>query len=157
MGLPGSGKSTLAKKVSEKYGHFLYDFDDHIPSFMKEKMLKGEIITEEDRLSCTKILIEDLKKVSSNRKVVCACTLIKENHRKLVLTELKHVIFYYLAVDYNVLLARLEKRNNHFFNRNLLERIIKMNEQFNIKHHIIDANRDESSVFSQFNQLFSLV
>lgn len=69
IGLPGSGKSTLAKKISKNMNYLLYDFDDHIPLFIKNKITKGELISEKDRLNCTKKLIQDLNTISKKTKL----------------------------------------------------------------------------------------
>lgn len=153
LGLPGSGKSTLAKRISKELDYGLYDFDDHIPNFMKEKMSKGQIIIEEDRLKCTEILIKDLKKLSEKRKIVCACVLTKDSHRRLVLSQLKNTKIFYLDVPYNTLLERLGDRENHFLKKALLERINNLNEAFSTPYKNIKGEQKEEAVFLEFKEL----
>lgn len=152
LGLPGSGKSTLAKKVSEKRDYLLYDFDDHVPKFMKEKMSRGELITEDDRLRCTEILIGDLKDLSKKGNVVCACVLTKDSHRKSVLSRLDNVRIFNLEIQYCALARRLAQRKDHFVKISLLERIHRINEPFTVSHRSINADQDEESVLSELNR-----
>jgi len=144
LGFPGSGKSTAAKKLAERLNYKLYDFDDHIPEFMQQKMKKGEIITEDDREKCTDILIKDLEEISEN--TVVACTLIKDKHRGKVLDKLDNAKLFFLEASYKTLLQRLSQRKDHFLKQNLLQKVWNLNEPLSVPYHLINAEMDPEAI-----------
>ena len=144
-GLPGAGKSTIGKTVSKRLNMPFYEMDDYLPKLFKEKMEKGELITDEDRNSFFANFTNILKEKDGD--IVVSGYVAKKKHRDL-LSELGDLTFFELDVPENVLRERLKARKEHFFKEETLKKVLLNYEQLtdSIK---IDASKDIENVVKQ--------
>jgi len=120
MGVSGCGKSTIAQKLSEKIGIPFVDADDFHPAQNIEKMSKGIPLNDEDRLPWLQNLNNFLLKESQQKGSILACSALKESYRK-ILSENISVFWVYLKGNFNTIFTRLNNREHHFMDSNLLQ------------------------------------
>ncbi len=123
MGVSGSGKTKIGKLLSDYLGWTFIDADDFHPETNKSKMKRGIPLTDEDRIGWLKQLHETvLDYCLKNRDAVLACSALKESYRKVLLEDVRGCAkVVYLKCDYRTIKARLDRRENHFFNPVLLK------------------------------------
>jgi carbohydrate kinase (thermoresistant glucokinase family) len=120
IGVSGSGKTTIGKKIAKHLNICFFDADDYHSQNNILKMKNGEPLTDSDRASWLLILNQMIHEWNTKGDCVLSCSALKEGYRKL-LSENNNVFFIFLDGGYNLIHQRLLERNNHFFNKNLLE------------------------------------
>ena len=122
MGVSGSGKTAVGAELSKQLGWPFLDGDDFHPIANKEKMHRGEPLTDEDRLPWLQRINTELRqRLNAGQSVILACSALKESYRMALGQDLPNVIFVYLEVDRAVLEQRLAQRKGHFFPKSLLD------------------------------------
>ena len=119
MGVAGSGKSRIGKDSAARAGWAFTDGDDLHPPANKEKMARGEGLTDEDRQGWLEsIRGEVARTVSSNGHRVIACSCLKRKYRDFVLdsevVEPGRAVCVYLRVSEAVSRKRVVERKGHF-------------------------------------------
>lgn len=120
MGVAGSGKSTLAHAVAAEFGWDLGEGDDLHPRANIEKMAAGVPLTDDDRrpwLAAVRAWIEE--RVTAGRDGVIACSALRRSYRDVLRSP--EVLFVLLDGDRDLLLARLQRRRDHFMPASLLD------------------------------------
>jgi gluconokinase len=121
IGVAGSGKTTVGRALAETLGWAFYDADDlHAPDD-RERMRRGEALTDRMRqpwLERVRAVI--VRAANRNEHAVIACSALKQRHRD-VLSRGLPTRFVFLSADADVLRARLQHRPNHFAGVALLE------------------------------------
>jgi gluconokinase len=121
MGVSGCGKSTVAEAVARRTGAEYVDADAYHPKANVEKMSRGIALTDEDRAGWLDILAALLRERSaSDRSVVLACSALKESYRQRLRVS-SEVHFVHLKGSYEILLARMQARTNHFMKPEMLK------------------------------------
>ena len=121
MGVSGSGKTTIGRKLAEVLRCPFYDADDFHPSANKEKMARGEALTDQDREPWLLKLSEEMEKWDRQGPyAVLACSALKQKYRDLLAGKVP-VRWVYLKGDRTLIQKRLEARKGHFFNPALLD------------------------------------
>jgi carbohydrate kinase (thermoresistant glucokinase family) len=121
MGVSGSGKTTIGQKLAEALHCPFYDADDFHPSANKEKMARGEALTDQDREPWLLKLSEEMEKWDRQGPyAVLACSALKQKYRDLLARKVP-VRWVYLKGNREVIQKRLEARKGHFFNPALLD------------------------------------
>jgi len=141
MGPPGSGKTTLGRKIADRHGIQFYDMDDAMPSALKEKMRKGELISDVERESLLASVKSDLYGLLQHGPVVAGCVLVREKHRREFFESFPKCIFFKLVAPPEVLSKRLQGRQSHFFNEAALQKMLATEERIQIPHHLVDVTR----------------
>ena len=122
MGVSGSGKSTIGKLLSDRLQCDFYDADDFHPASNIIKMDRGIPLTDRDRLPWLKDLSNLIEqKLQAGEQGVLACSALKEKYREILHNQDSRVIFIYLQGDYNCIRSRIEQRQGHFMQADLLK------------------------------------
>ena len=78
MGVTGCGKTTIGKHLAQALSLPFYDADDFHPAANKDKMSRGEPLTDKDRagwLRTLRALIETNEAEGTN--IILACSALK--------------------------------------------------------------------------------
>lgn len=122
MGVSGVGKTTIGKLLSEKLGLPFYDADDFHPPGNVEKMENGIPLTDEDRKAWLELLAIRIRDWSRTSGAILACSALKESYRKkLQSSSKKYLHWIFLHSEYEVILARMMLRKDHYFKPDLLQ------------------------------------
>jgi gluconokinase len=152
MGVSGSGKTAVGAELSKQLEWPFLDGDDFHPAANKEKMHRGEPLTDADRLPWLERLNAELRqRLNAGQSVILACSALKESYRKILHQDLPNVIFVYLKVDRAVLEQRLAERKGHFFPKSLLDsQLATMEDPRDAV--IVDENRPIAEVVAEIIQ-----
>jgi gluconokinase len=121
MGVSGSGKSTVGKALADRLGWTFADADDYHPPANREKMSRGEALTDEDRQPWLEKLHDLIKEHALKQKtIVLACSALKEKYREILVGDLEGVILVFLRGDAQLIAERMRQRE-HFMPVSLLE------------------------------------
>ena len=122
MGVSGCGKSSVAKELAVRTGGLFLDADDFHPSQNKEKMRSGIPLTDEDRWGWLNALNRELKNLAKHgRSVFLACSAIRQVYRDRLAAGLSDLRFIYLKGSKELIMQRLQSRQDHFMSPALLE------------------------------------
>jgi gluconokinase len=122
MGVAGSGKTAIGSRVAEQLGWLFLDADDFHPPANVEKMKRGIPLDDNDRAPWLHRMHSELRRqIEEGRSVLLACSALKDSYRDVLSENLPEVRFVFLDVDRSTLLERLQKRQAHFFPKELLD------------------------------------
>jgi gluconokinase len=122
MGVAGSGKTAVGSRVAERLGWTFLDADDFHPAANVEKMKRGIPLNDNDRAPWLDRMHAELRQqLSENHSVLLSCSALKDAYRDILRDQLPEVRFVFLDVDRSTLLDRLQKRQAHFFPKELLD------------------------------------
>ena len=120
-GVAGVGKTTVGQALAVALGWMFYDADDlHTPE-ARERMHRGEALTDTLRqpwLDRVRAVLVHAAERGEN--AVVACSALKQQYRDMLSGGLP-VRFVFLSADADVLRARLQQRTDHFAGVALLE------------------------------------
>ncbi|MGA2810714.1 MAG: gluconokinase [Candidatus Acidiferrum sp.] len=120
MGTTGSGKTTVGKMLAERLGWLFLDADDFHSPQNKEKMHRGLPLSDQDRAPWLAAIHNELLRQNQlGRKVVLACSALKQEYRDELSAALS-VQVVYLKGSEAVLRAHIEGRHGHFAGESLL-------------------------------------
>ena len=121
MGVAGSGKTTVGKLLSDRTGWTFYDADDFHPVENINKMSRGIPLSDEDRkpwLLELKKLIQDT--LIQEQCAILACSALKSSYREMLEVDRPEVILIYLQGDYEQISSRIQQRQAHFMEVEML-------------------------------------
>jgi gluconokinase len=114
MGVTGSGKSTVGQLLAARLGWLYLDADDFHSASNKEKMHRGEHLTEADRIPWLAAIHAELVVQNSKaRNVVLGCSALREEYRRTLRAGLDMKIIY-LRGSKEEIAERLRQRQHHF-------------------------------------------
>jgi gluconokinase len=121
MGVSGSGKTTIGKRLSLVTGIPFFDADDWHPAANKEKMKAGLALDDEDR----KEWLVQLNKLaigqSHQKGAIIACSALKKKYRLQLEENIQSPVYWVLLEgNYELILARMQARKDHFMPPTLL-------------------------------------
>lgn len=120
MGVAGSGKTTIAEALAEALDWPVYDADHYHPESNIAKMSAGEPLTDDDREAWLAALAALLREHAADRTpAVLACSALKQRYRDRLQVD-RSVRFVHLQGDYDLVLARLNERTDHFMKPDML-------------------------------------
>jgi len=128
MGPPGSGKTTLGEALSLETGYKFYDMDRSMPENLKEKMRGGSIISSSERAVYFDKVISELHDLLLADDVIAACVIPHNKDRRVFTNLSSNSKLIKLEVPADVLFERLEKRKEHFFNPDALQKMLETDE-----------------------------
>lgn len=123
MGVSGCGKTTIGSMLAQRLGWSFYEGDDFHPRANVAKMAAGVPLSDGDRaawLDALSTLIRD--KTEAGENGVIACSALKKAYRDaLRISGRSNVRFVYLKGDYELILARMQSRGEHFMKPEMLK------------------------------------
>lgn len=121
MGVSGSGKSAVASGIAQKTGAAFLDGDFLHPRANIEKMSAGHALNDSDRLPWLNALSDAIFAMQrTNRVSLIVCSALKKKYRDILRDGNQHLSFLYLEGEFKLIEGRLKKRQNHFFQPNML-------------------------------------
>lgn len=120
MGVTGSGKSTVGGMLAESLGWQFLDADEFHSAANIQKMKTGIPLDDQDRrqwLQDLRIAMDDVQQ--RHEGAILACSALKESYRAYLFND-NDVKLVYLKGDYDLLKQRLQQRQNHYMNPELL-------------------------------------
>jgi gluconokinase len=121
MGVSGSGKSTVGKALADRLGWMFADADDYHPPANREKMSRGEALTDDDRQPWLERLHDLIAgHALKDQPIVLACSALKEKYRTMLTGDLERVALVFLRGDAELIAERMRQRE-HFMPVSLLE------------------------------------
>ncbi|NJL46780.1 MAG: gluconokinase [Leptolyngbyaceae cyanobacterium SM2_5_2] len=121
MGVSGVGKTTIGKLLAAALKIPFYDGDDFHSENNIAKMSRGEPLTDNDRalwLASLRNLIQQL--LAKHESAIIACSALKASYRQQLQVDPDQVMFVYLKGSYELIQQRLNRRQGHFMNPQLL-------------------------------------
>ena len=115
MGVSGSGKTTIGKLLAGRLSCPFYDGDDFHPPANVSKMAAGIPLTDEDRSGWLRLLADLIHDaLRRGESGVMACSALKAKYRQILNIDPQRVKFVYLKGEYNMILARMQARQDHY-------------------------------------------
>ena len=128
MGVSGCGKSSVGEALAKKLNANFIDGDDLHPEANKLKMAAGIALSDEDRGPW---LLEVGKALSSQPKLVVACSALKRSYRDKIRDAEPEARFIHLHGTKELLMQRVNSRENHFMPASLLDSQLATLEKIN--------------------------
>jgi gluconokinase len=121
MGVAGVGKTTVGRALADSLGWAFYDADDlHAPDD-RERMRRGEAMTDTLRQPwLERVHAVLVQAVEPGENAVVACSALKQEYRDVLARGLP-TEFVFLTADTKVLRERLQRRTGHFASATLLD------------------------------------
>jgi len=121
MGVSGSGKSTVGRVLAERLGWPFHDADDSHTDANKAKMREGIPLDDEDREPWLRELARMIDEAcEDDRDLVLACSALKRSYRDHLRTDRDCVRFVFLQGSLALIERRLNERDGHFMDPDLL-------------------------------------
>ena len=122
MGVSGCGKSSVGKALEAKLGWKFYDGDDFHPQANIDKMASGIPLNDDDRMPWLKNL-HDLvfEQNQLGKSVIVACSALKKSYRDILRDQNPGLIFVHLDGDFDLILKRMQVRENHYMRAEMLK------------------------------------
>ena len=121
MGVTASGKTTVGRRLAAVLGYQFYDADDFHPRANLDKMRRGIPLDDADRLPWLETLRDLVRHcLAEHTNAVLACSALKEAYRQYLLVD-PQVRLVYLQADQELIRQRLQQRQGHFMNPELLK------------------------------------
>lgn len=122
MGVAGSGKTTIGQEVCRRMQYAFFDADSYHPPDNIAKMARNEPLTDDDRAPWLTSLQDLLShQYQAGHSAVLACSALKRQYRQRLFGACPQAKLVYLHGDYELILKRLQQRQNHFATANLLD------------------------------------
>lgn len=121
MGVSGSGKTTLGQALAEQLGWAFADADDYHPAANREKMARGEALTDADRQPWLERLHQLLTEyIAAERPLVLACSALRQHYRDTLQGNLVGIALVFARGSRELIAERMQGRQ-HFMPVSLLE------------------------------------
>lgn len=121
MGVSGSGKTTVAAELARRLGWRFAEGDAFHPEANVAKMRAGIPLTDDDRwpwLDAIAAWIGETR--AKGEHCVVACSALRRAYRKRLAAGRDDVCFVYLQGEYELVAARLARRQGHYMPLSLL-------------------------------------
>lgn len=147
MGVSGSGKTTVGKLLAQNLGWQFFDGDDYHPQSNIRKMQQGFPLEDQDRWPWLDVLNKLMTGILENDKsAVIACSALKKAYRDRLGRNLLQVKFVYLRGSYHLIMQRMQKRQGHYFQADLLASQFEILEVSKDIHQIDIFHKPEAIV-----------
>ena len=121
MGVCGCGKTTIGKLISEQFNLPYFDADDFHSETNVNKLSNGIALNDTDRKPWLETLADNIKIWDKNKGAVLSCSALKESYRELLASKVDVMHWVVLQGNFDLILARLKSRQNHYMNPDLLQ------------------------------------
>lgn len=118
MGVAGCGKSTLAAAAAERLARTWVEGDLLHTEASRDKMARGEPLTDEDRASWLASLCDKLRERPG---VVVTCSALKRAYREQLRQASPGLRFAFLDITPDEAARRVRTRGGHFFAASLID------------------------------------
>ncbi|WP_239495334.1 gluconokinase [Salinicola halophilus] len=116
MGVSSCGKTEIGKQLAEKLDGRFIDGDNYHSKANVEKMARGEPLDDDDRAGWLQRLSELIGDARDNGEtLVVGCSSLKRRYRDTLRTGDDHLAFVFLEGTRELLLQRIQSREDHFF------------------------------------------
>ena len=121
MGVSGVGKTTIGRLLAESFGADFQEGDAfHSPPNLA-KMSRGDPLNDDDRGPWLAALVVAIDAwIADNRRVVLACSALKQRYREILMGPRREVRLVYLKGSRKMVESRLKDRKEHFMPVSLL-------------------------------------
>ncbi|MBC5837457.1 NADP-dependent phosphogluconate dehydrogenase [Flavobacterium muglaense] len=134
MGVSGCGKSTVGQLLSKRLKVTFFDGDDFHPQSNVDKMSNGVPLNDEDRYGWLVTLNKLAKETLESNSCVIVCSALKQSYRDILSTDIQNQTkWIHLAGSFDQILDRINKRENHYMQSDLLQ------SQFDILEEPLNA------------------
>jgi gluconokinase len=121
MGVAGCGKTTVGKALAARLGWDFFDADGFHPPANVAKMAAGIPLDDDDRAPWLAALHGLLSgTLQARRHPVLACSALKQSYRETLLEGNEGIRVVYLRGSYNLILARMNARTEHYMKPGML-------------------------------------
>jgi gluconokinase len=121
MGVAGCGKTTIGKALAARLGWDFFDADGFHPPANVAKMAAGIPLGDDDRAPWLAALHGLLAgTLQAGRHPVLACSALKQRYRETLLAGNEGIRVVYLRGDYDLILARMNARTEHYMKPGML-------------------------------------
>ena len=121
IGPMGCGKTTVGRLLAAQLGWPFDDADDFHPKENVAKMQAGMPLDDHDRQGWLTTLAARIdRRKAAGENLLLACSALKKKYRDLLGIDQQQVFSVYLKGDFELLRARIEGRNHHYMNKDLL-------------------------------------
>lgn len=122
MGVSGSGKSAVAKQAAYILDAVFLDGDFLHPKANILKMRSGVPLNDEDRMPWLTLISNAAFAMSNVNPIsIIICSALKHKYRDIIRGENDNVHFVYLKGSFEVIQARLQKRQGHYQKTGMLQ------------------------------------
>ena len=118
MGPSGCGKTTLAAALSEKLGRPFIEGDDLHPPANRERMARGQPLTDQDRIPFLDAVAAVL---ATKPEPIVTCSALKRAYRDRLRARVPEVFFVEPQVTREELRHRVGNRQGHFMPASLVD------------------------------------
>ena len=119
MGVAGSGKSTVAASLAAHLDASWLEGDDFHSLANRQKMARGQPLTDADRASWLQALCEQLQ--ARPGPVILTCSALKLAYRNRLRSAAPGLRFAFLDIKPAEAARRVASRGGHFFTANLVD------------------------------------
>ncbi|BBB14529.1 gluconokinase (plasmid) [Sphingopyxis sp. FD7] len=117
MGPSGCGKSTIAPLLARALLLTFVEGDDLHPPANRERMARGQALTDDDRAPFLNAVAERLAR---EPRSVVSCSALKRSYRDQLRAGVPDLVFIHPAVPFAELARRVSERSSHFMPASLL-------------------------------------
>lgn len=122
MGVAGSGKTSVGQALADVTGWEFHDADSFHSVAAKDKMSRGEPLTDADRTPWLQTMGEAIAQwLQAEKNTILACSALKASYRQILSADDPRVKLVYLKGGYELIDQRLRDRISHFMKPNLLQ------------------------------------
>lgn len=158
MGVSGVGKSTVGQQLADAMSWEFADADSFHSQKNIDKMSAGIPLTDEDRLPWLKAIQDAIQNWLQNGKnAILACSALKAGYRQALYCNQDEVKLVYLKGSFELIYQRMQARQDHFMQENLLKSQFDALEEPTPEEAIyINVKEPPEAVVAQIKSLLQL-
>lgn len=122
MGVSGVGKSTVGQQLADAMSWEFADADSFHSQENINKMSAGIPLTDEDRLPWLLAIQDAIQEwLQNGQNRILACSALKAGYRQALYCHQDEVKLVYLKGSFELIYQRMQARQDHFMQENLLK------------------------------------